>query len=240
MRNARLITALPLCLAAAAAAPLAAAPSMTEAPYAGAATAPAANAEPTLAQIRASTERFRDVNVALAEGYVRDPTDTCETAEIMGRPASMGAMGIHFVRMDLIGVTAPPNPRVDGNGTHVDWSRPSILIYEPQADGSLALVAVENLVFRAAWHAAGNRERPSIHGRPFDAMEDDPATPTDEAHGFAPHYDQHIWLYRDNPAGMYEPFNPNVTCRHHRRRTAGHGDGHGQGHSARFGIGGGH
>lgn len=29
--------------------------------------------EPTLAKVRRETERFRDVNVALAEGYVRDP-----------------------------------------------------------------------------------------------------------------------------------------------------------------------
>ena len=31
--------------------------------------------EPTLEQVRAATERFRDVNVALAEGYARDPLD---------------------------------------------------------------------------------------------------------------------------------------------------------------------
>ena len=29
--------------------------------------------EPTLEQVRRATERFRDVNVALAEGYLRDP-----------------------------------------------------------------------------------------------------------------------------------------------------------------------
>ena len=30
-------------------------------------------AEPTLDQVRAATERFQDVKVALAEGYIRDP-----------------------------------------------------------------------------------------------------------------------------------------------------------------------
>lgn len=180
----------------------------------------AAQQEPDLATIRAATQRFQNVDVALAEGYVRDPTDMCDTADMMGRPAEYGAMGIHFFRPDLLGITAPPNPRVDGNGTHTDWNRPSILIYEPQADGSLRLVAVENLVFQAAWHAAGHAERPTIHGRPYDSMADDPATPIDEAHGFAPHYDQHVWLYRENPRGLYEQFNPNVSCAHHRTGSA--------------------
>ncbi|HET9459621.1 MAG TPA: hypothetical protein VFO51_06550, partial [Sphingomicrobium sp.] len=103
-------------------------------------------AEPTLEQVRAATERFRDVKVALAEGYVRDPTDTCDTAEMMGRAQSLGAMGIHFFRPDLLGIAGPPNPRVDGTGTYTDFLKPAILIYEPQADGSLELVAVENLV----------------------------------------------------------------------------------------------
>ena len=51
--------------------------------------------EPTLDEVRRATERFRDVNVALAEGYIRDPFDLCDTAEMMGRPASLGAMGVH-------------------------------------------------------------------------------------------------------------------------------------------------
>ena len=122
--------------------------------------------EPTLAEVRRLTERFRDVNTALAEGYVRDPGDLCETAQMMGRPAALGAMGIHFFRPDLLGITAPPSPRVNGNGMHTDFRTPSILIYEPQADGRLELVAVENLVFAAAWRAAGHTEPPTFHGVP--------------------------------------------------------------------------
>ena len=45
-------------------------------------------------------------------------------------------------------------------------------------------------------------------------MADDPSTPGDEAHGFMPHYDQHVWLFRENPMGVLMPFNPNVTCEH--------------------------
>lgn len=172
--------------------------------------------EPTLAEVRRLTERFQDVRVALAEGYIRDPFDLCDTADMMGRPASLGAMGVHYFRADLLGVTAPPSPRVNGDGTHTDFRLPSILIYEPQADGSLELVAVENLVFRQAWHASGDVERPSFHGVPYDAMTDDPATAIDEGHMFEPHYDRHVWIYRDNPNGVFAPFNPAVSCEHHR------------------------
>lgn len=171
--------------------------------------------EPTLAEVRQATERFQDVNVALAEGYVRDPADLCDTAEMMGRPARLGAMGIHYFRPDLLGITAPPSPRVNGNGTHTDFLQPGILIYEPQADGSLELVAVENLVFAESWRAAGNPEPPTFHGVRYDTMSDDAATPVDEAHNFEPHFDRHVWIYRDNPNGVFAPFNPEVTCEHH-------------------------
>jgi hypothetical protein len=182
------------------------------------ASAPAASrpGEPTLADVRRATERFRDVNVALAEGYIRDPFNLCDTAAMMGRPASLGAMGIHYFRPDLLGITAPPSPRVNGVGTHTDFRTPSILIYEPQADGSMELVAVENLVFAAAWHAAGHAERPAFHGVPYDSMADDPSTAVDEAHMFEPHFDRHVWIYRDNPNGVFTPFNPAVSCANHR------------------------
>jgi hypothetical protein len=171
--------------------------------------------EPSLVEVRRATERFRNVEVALAEGYVRDPGNNCDSAEMMGKPAEMGAMGIHFFRPDLLGITSPPSPRVDGTGTHVDFRKPAILIYEPQADGSLELVAVENLVFRKAWHAAGNDTIPTFHGVAYDVMVDDPATTVDEAHMFEPHYDRHVWIYRENPNGVFAPFNPSVTCKHH-------------------------
>jgi hypothetical protein len=178
-----------------------------------------ATSEPTLDEVRQATERYRDVNVALADGYIRDPFNLCDTAEMMGRPAALGAMGIHYFRPDLLGVTGPPSPRVTGAGVHTDFRKPSILIYEPQADGSVQLVAVENLVFAAAWRAAGHTEPPSFHGVPWDSMIDDPNTAVDEAHMFEPHFDRHVWIYRDNPNGMFAQFNPAVSCVHHRGPT---------------------
>ncbi|HWV23910.1 MAG TPA: hypothetical protein VNZ58_06955, partial [Thermomicrobiales bacterium] len=56
---------------------------------------------------------------------------------------------------------------------------------------------------------------PSFHGVAYDYMADDPATSLDEAHMFAPHYDRHVWIFRENPNGVFAQYNPNVTCQHH-------------------------
>jgi len=77
----------------------------------------ARSSEPSLAEVRVATERFQNVDVALAEGDVRDPGNICETAEMMGRAAALGTMGVHYFRPDLLGISGPPNPRVNGTGT---------------------------------------------------------------------------------------------------------------------------
>ena len=71
--------------------------------------------EPTLAEVRAATERFRDVKIALADRYIRDPFDICETADMMGRPVSDGAMGVHYFRPDLLAL--PRRPRLASMAT---------------------------------------------------------------------------------------------------------------------------
>lgn len=164
-----------------------------------------------LAKIRQATQRFRDINVALSEGYVIPPPAACVSAHAEGEPRQLGAMGVHVIRPDLLGITSV-SPRVNGVGTNTDFSRPSVLVYEPQPDGRYELVAVENLIFAQAWHAAGHTARPSFHGNEYYHVIDNPATPADEAHGFTPHYELHIWLYRENPAGMFMPFNTRVSC----------------------------
>jgi hypothetical protein len=34
----------------------------------------------------------------------------------------------------------------------------------------------------------------------------------DEAHGFEPHYELHVWTHRPNPSGLFAEWNPAVTC----------------------------
>lgn len=161
--------------------------------------------------IRAATAKYADVNAALADGFIPDPSGMCVSAAAEGLPAEMGAMGIHYLNMARLGITAA-EPRIDGNGSNTDFTQPSVLLYEPLADGSMKLVGVENLVFIEGWTAAGNAAAPEFMGQTWDKMVDDPATPGDEAHGFQPHYDLHIWTARDNPAGPMLPFNPAVAC----------------------------
>lgn len=177
---------------------------------------PAPDPDPGLAPIRSATARYRDVKAALADGYVRDPMNMCITPAMEGQPDWLGAMGVHYFRPDVLGITAT-KPRVTGSGTHTDFTRPGVLLYEPQADGSLKLVAVENLVFEKAWRDAGHGTPPSFKGREYFHMVDNPLTPADEAHGFAPHYELHIWTERANPNGAFAEWNPKVTCRNHGR-----------------------
>ncbi|HSH44783.1 MAG TPA: hypothetical protein VK966_02950 [Longimicrobiales bacterium] len=166
-----------------------------------------------LERIHAATARYRDVEAALADGYIPDPAGMCITPEMEGMPRQLGGMGIHYFRPDLLGLTGD-RPRVTGTGTHTDFAPPSVLVYEPQPGGGLELVAVENLVFRDAW-LAENDGPPEFLGNQYFALADNPETEADEAHGFAPHYELHMWLYRENPSGVLAPFNPNVSCEHH-------------------------
>ena len=179
----------------------------------GLAASPVLSAEYDLEELRANAEKYQDVNVAMAEGYIPDPSGMCVYAAAEGLPPEWGGMGIHYLRPDLLKL-APPGGRVDGAGTHTDFMQPAILLYEPQADGSMVLVGIENLVFEAAWKAEGNDGPPMTNGRMWDHMADNPDTPGDEAHGFMPHYDQHVWLFREHPSDPLLPFNPNVTCEH--------------------------
>lgn len=168
-----------------------------------------------LEAIRVATSKYKDVEVALADGYVRDPSNLCSLPAEEGLPAQLGAMGLHFFRPDLLQLTAMA-PRVDGAGIHTDFTQPAVLIYVPDETGTLELAAVENLVFQKPWKVAGNAGLPEFHGRQYWPRIDNPlTTDVDEAHMFEPHYELHIWLFKDNPSGLFSPYNPAVSCDHH-------------------------
>ena len=120
-------------------------------------------------------------------------------------------MGHHYVRPDLLGLTAPVNGRVNGTGTYTGVTPPAILVYVPDGQGGLELAGIELLVFAAAWDAANNHP-PMYNGRTFNFMADDPKRPHDEAHRFMPHYYVHIWLFEHNPSGLYAQWNPSISC----------------------------
>jgi hypothetical protein len=165
--------------------------------------------EERLAAIRQANEQYQSVDAAVAAGFVSD--NMCVDAAMVGAPAAAGAMGIHYAHPTRLGITQM-SPLVSGNDGVVDAAKPEIMIYEPQLDGGMKLVAVEYLVFEAAWKAAGHTDPPTLFGEEFVYMKDVPGTPQHEAHGFEPHYELHVWLYRQNPAGTFAEFNPSVSC----------------------------
>lgn len=166
-----------------------------------------------LEEVRGATRRFEEVETAKEAGYVRDPMDRCEMAADQGRPAQLGGMGVHYFRPDLLEITEE-KPRVDGTGTHTDFTEPGVLVYEPRPDGSMELVAVENMVFKDAWDEE-HEGKPTFHGLEYFQMVDNPRTEADEAHLFRPHYELHLWVHRENPIAVYSEWNPEVTCEHH-------------------------
>ncbi|MGE0456668.1 MAG: hypothetical protein AB7O56_00490 [Bauldia sp.] len=185
--------------------------------FASAATAQSVRPEAAaiMDQMREAFAKYQDVNVALAEGFIPDPTGHCATAVDFGLPLETGTMGLHYLHPERLQLTE--GDRVTGLTTNTDPMTPAVLLYEPQADGTMEFLGVELLVFRDPWRAEGNQAPPVFAGIvPWDTMADDPATADiDEAHGFVPHYDLHVWLFRDNPAGPLEMWNPTVTCEHH-------------------------
>ena len=171
---------------------------------------PRSQPDQALQQLARQLEPYKNVNFALNNGY-RRANPHCEFSR-----NGLGAMGIHYVRGDLLGLPpGPPVPgqRINGTGTYTGVNPPAILLYVDDAatSGGKRLVGIELLVFAEAWHAA-NKQPPKYRGREYNYMADNPATQVDEAHNFMPHYDLHIWLFEHNPSGLYAQWNPALSC----------------------------
>jgi hypothetical protein len=132
-------------------------------------------------------EQQRDLNVLFR---VTSPYMAFSQAAAAGYSARLtdcmtdaaGAMGYHY-----------------GNVAFIDGAarleEPEVLMYEPQGDGSLQLVGVEYVV---PLSAADNP--PSLFGLPFHR---------NEAFQL---WVLHVWLYRENPRGLFADWNPSVSC----------------------------
>lgn len=131
---------------------------------------------PLALKVREVNARFADVGVATAEGYAPIPC----VSGVEG-----GAMGIHYVNGALI---------EDGL---VDISKPEAVMYEPQADGSMQLVAVEYITTKGP---------ANLDGHLFSF------TNAPNRYGLPPFYELHVWAWRANPTGTFADMNPNVSC----------------------------
>lgn len=164
-----------------------------------------------LAQLRRATAKYHNLEVALADGYELDP-------HCVEHPV-YGAMGQHAVNMDRIVPFVVP-------------LEPGVLVYEAKEDGDYKLVAAEYLVPAEPWDAMN--DGPPMFGQiEFDdhreiifveltddygnVVTDDEGNPVMvpvNAKGGPPfpHYQLHVWVWKNNPLGMYFPFNPKVSC----------------------------
>jgi hypothetical protein len=131
-------------------------------------------------RVKAATARYRDLEVAKAEGY--DVQFPAGCAALPG----VGAQGYHWINQSL----------VDGR---IELLRPELVMYEPQADGSMALVGVDYIVPFTEWKG---KQPPVLLGREFMRL---------EALGV---WALHIWTERANPAGLFAAWNPDVSCAH--------------------------
>jgi len=139
--------------------------------------------------VREATERFKDVNEAEKEGYA------LQFGCVSG--PDQGAMGLHFINMDIV-----------GKGL-IDPNKPSIILYEPTADGRLRLTGADFLVDAQQWdndksHKPGP---PELMGQLFQYFE------SPNRFGLKAFYTLHVWAWKDNPNGAFVNWHPNVACK---------------------------
>jgi hypothetical protein len=137
---------------------------------------------------KSATARFHDLDKAKAAGYTVQVFDAAGITCI-AQPGQ-GAMGIHMLNPALL----------DGS---IDAKSPELLVYEPKNNGELKLVALEYLVFVADWTRSSP---PSLFGRQFDFI------PAGNRYGLPPFYALHAWIWKPNPSGILQPYNPRVEC----------------------------
>ena len=137
----------------------------------------AANAD--LAALRAATAPFHDFATATAAGW------STQITACMASPA--GGMGFHYGNVALI----------DGA---VSVEKPELLLYEPESNGRLRLVAVEYII--PYTRRSRSATPPVLFGQEFKQ--------NDTFQLWA----LHAWVWKDNPSGMFADWNPRVTCEH--------------------------
>jgi hypothetical protein len=155
-----------------------------------AAAAPAPAGQTSVSKARKATAKFHRLATAKKDGYgvLRD----AQGISCIDNPG-VGGMGIHYVKGALVG---------DGK---VDLLHPEAVIYDPQANGRRKLVAVEYVVFQKDWDP-NHSSPPRLYGRGFELVKEG------NRYGLPPFYELHAWLWKKNPRGMFDDWNPRVSC----------------------------
>ena len=82
----------------------------------------------------------------------------------------------------------------------LDPLQPEAFVYEPLPNGKLHLVAVEWIVPSELWDAEHD-DPPTVLGQELGIL--------NPALGW---YILHAWVWKPNPSGMFNNWNPDVTC----------------------------
>jgi hypothetical protein len=135
--------------------------------------------------VRESTERFKDVAAAKAEGYV------LQFGCVSG--SDYGAMGLHYVNGALV------------MAGEIDATRPQIVIYEPAPDGTQHLIGADYLILADAWNAT-HSSPPELMGQLFHLSN------SPNRFGLPAFYTLHVWAWKENPSGAFVNSRPNVSC----------------------------
>ena len=144
-----------------------------------------------LRDVERATRQYRDVEVAKNAGYAElKDKDQIACIDLSG----VGGMGIHYVNLGLV-----VDPKLDPN-------EPESLVYAPAHNGRLKLVAVEYIVDAATWDSTHSGP-PTLFGNV-----EFPKTPDGNRFGIPAFYALHAWIYRPNSLGVFNPWNPRVTC----------------------------
>jgi hypothetical protein len=146
----------------------------------------------SLNRARDATEDFRSLNEATEAGYGLPPAGV-PLHECIWSLDGTGAMGFHYINGSLL-------------DDKISATHPEALVYAPNRNGNLRLVALEYVVFQDAWKATHGNTRPMLFGQMFMA------TGSPNRYAIPAFYSLHVWLYKTNPAGIFAPFNPNVSC----------------------------
>lgn len=155
---------------------------------AAAVPAQAGNGGSDLAGVRAATAGFHRIEVVEQASYQLGYVAPFLLAHCIAHPTD-GAMGFHYFNHDMI------------HDTELDPLKPEGIVYAPGPDGQLQLAAVEWIVPVAEWHAAGNTDPPTVLGKEMHVL--------NPALGW---YILHAWVWKHNPSGMFQDWNPSVSC----------------------------
>ena len=146
----------------------------------------------SLAAARAATAKFHKLPTAIGRGSGK--LVDAQGIACIDNPG-VGGMGIHYVSDALVG------------DAKVNATTPELLVYEPRKNGRLRLVALEYVVFKSAWDKEHKRP-PKLFGRKFEL------TPAGNRYGLPPFYELHAWVWKHNPSGMFDDWNPTVGCQY--------------------------